>query len=166
MPDTTNYELEEKFLQADRFINENRLKEAATLLEEILAEAPDFGKAHNHMGWLYETKFKNYAKAEEHYRLALKFSPEYPAAYYNSAYLLSALRRFDDLEKLLTDAIKVPGINYATIYNEYALLREMQGKLDDAIHYYKLYIQNSYDSKSIDNAAEAINRCERKKQLL
>lgn len=162
----TNYELEEKFLQADRLINENQLKEAAQLLDEILAEAPDFGKAHNHMGWLHETKFKNYAKAEEHYRLALKFSPEYPAAYYNSAYLLSALRKFDELENLLNNAIKVPGINYATVYNEFALLREMQAKWDDAIHYYKLYIQNSFDSKSIDTAADAIKRCERKKQLL
>jgi tetratricopeptide (TPR) repeat protein len=162
----TNYELEEKFLLADRLINENQLKEAAQLLDEILAEAPDFGKAHNHMGWLHETKFKNYAKAEEHYRLALKFSPEYPAAYYNSAYLLSSLRKFDELENLLNQAIKVPGINYATIYNEFALLREMQGKWDDAIYYYKLYIQNSFDGKSIDTAADAIKRCERKKQLL
>lgn len=162
----TNYALEEKFLHADRLINENHLQEAAQLLEEILAEAPDFGKAHNHMGWLFETKFKNFARAEEHYRLALKYSPEYPAAYYNSAYLLSSLRKFDELERLLDAAIKVAGINYATIYNEYALMREAQGKLDDAIHYYRLYIQNSYDLKAIETAAESIKRCERKKELL
>jgi tetratricopeptide (TPR) repeat protein len=162
----TNFELEERFLQADRLINESKLKEAAQMLEDILAEAPDFGKAHNHLGWLYETKFKNYTRAEEHYKLALKFSPEYPAVYYNYSYLLSALRKFDELEKHLETAIKVSGINFATIYNEYGLMREAQGKLDDAIHYFRLYIQNSYDSKAVETASESIRRCERKKQLI
>jgi tetratricopeptide (TPR) repeat protein len=166
MAEATNFDLEERFLTADRLINENHLSEAAKMLEDILAEAPDFGKAHNHLGWLYETKFKNFSRAEEHYKLAIKFSPDYPAAYYNYCYCLSTLRKFDELEHVLEAAIKVPGINYATIYNEYGLLREIQGKLDDAIHYFKLHIQNSFDSKSIETASESIRRCERKKQLI
>jgi Tfp pilus assembly protein PilF len=166
MEENINFDIEEKFLKADRLISENQLGEAAKLLEEILTEVPDFGKAHNHLGWLYETKFKNLQRAEEHYRLALKFSPDYTAAYYNYCYLLSSLRKFDELEKVLEHAIKVSGISYATIYNEYGLLREAQGDLDDAIHYFKLHIKNSFDSKTIETAAESIKRCERKKQLI
>ena len=162
----TNFDIEEKFLQADQLIGENRLSEAAKLLEDILSEAPDFGKAHNHMGWLFETKFKNYLRAEEHYRLALKFSPDYTAAYYNYCYLLSSLRRYEELETLLVKAVGVSGISYATIYNEYGLMREIQGNLDDAIHYFKLHIKNSFDTKSIETAAESIRRCERKRELL
>jgi Tfp pilus assembly protein PilF len=162
----TNYDIEEKFLQADQLISESKLSEAAKMLEDILEEAPDFGKAHNHMGWLYETKFKNLTRAEEHYRLALKFSPDYTAAYYNYCYLLSSLRKFDELEKLLERAIGISGISYATLYNEYGLMREMQGELDDAIHYFKLHIKNSFDGKTIDTAADSIKRCERKKELL
>jgi Tfp pilus assembly protein PilF len=160
------YELEEKFYEADKMINDGRISDAAHLLEAILAEAPDFGKAHNHMGWLYETKFKNLTKAEEHYKFALKFSPEYPAGYYNYAYLLSTLRRYEELDTLLEQAIKVPGISYSTLYNEYGLMNEALGKFDEAIHYFKLYIQNLFDLKNIESAAEAIKRCERKKQLL
>jgi tetratricopeptide (TPR) repeat protein len=166
MEEQTNFDLEEKFLQADQLISENRLSEAAKMLEDILADVPDFGKAHNHLGWLFETKFKNLQRAEEHYRLSLKFSPDYIAAYYNYCYLLSSLRRFDDLEKLLEKAIGVSGVSYATIYNEYGMLREIQGQLDDAIHYFRLHIKNSFDGKSIETAAESIKRCERKKQLL
>jgi hypothetical protein len=161
-----NFDLEEKFLKADALIGENRLSEAAKLLETILLDAPDFGKAHNHMGWLFETKFKNLHRAEDHYRLAIKFCPEYTAAYYNYAYLLSSLRKFEELEKLLKECINVPGISYATIYNEYGLMREMQGDIDDAIHYFRLHIKNSFDLKSIEAASDAISRCERKKQLL
>jgi tetratricopeptide (TPR) repeat protein len=166
MEDHVNFDIEEKFLKADQLIAENKLSEAAKMLEDILMEAPDFGKAHNHMGWLFETKFKNYQRAEEHYRLALKFSPDYAAAYYNYCYLLSALRKFDQLEQLLKTAIAVSGISYATIYNEYGLMREMQGDLDDAIHYFRLHIKNSFDTKSIETAAESIKRCERKKELI
>ena len=162
----TNFDIEEKFLQADQLIADNRLAEAAKMLEAILEEAPDFGKAHNHMGWLFETKFKNLQRAEEHYRLALKFSSDYTAAYYNYCYLLSSLRKFDELEKLLERAIAVSGISYATIYNEYGLMREMQGLLDDAIHYFKLHIKNSFDAKTIETAADSIKRCQRKKELL
>jgi tetratricopeptide (TPR) repeat protein len=161
-----NYELEEKFQSADKLINEGKISEAAHMLEEILADAPDFGKAHNHMGWLYETKFKNFKQAEEFYKLALKFSPHYPAAYYNYSYLLSTLRRYEDLENLLTSALKVSGINFATIYNEFGLMREIQGRYKEAIDYFRLFIQNSYDSKTIEAAAESIRRCERKMELL
>lgn len=164
--DTGYFEVEEKFQSADRLINEGKISEAARLLEEILAEAPDFGKAHNHMGWLYETKFKNFSKAREFYNLALKFSPEYTAVYYNYACLLSTLRKFDELEKLLATAITVPGINYATIYNEYGLMYEVQGKYKEAIHHFKLSIQNSYDSKTIESAIESMKRCERKMSVL
>lgn len=164
--DMDYFELEEKFYEADKMINDGRISDAAHLLEAILAEAPDFGKAHNHLGWLYETKFKNYAKAEEHYKYALKFAADYPAGYYNYAYLLSTLRRYEELENLLNEAIKVPGISYATLYNEYGLLYEAQGKFDEAIHYFRLYIQNLFEIKTIEAAAEAIKRCERKKQLL
>lgn len=160
------FELEEKFYEADKMINDGRISDAAHLLEAILIEAPDFGKAHNHMGWLYETKFKNFTKAEDHYKYALKFAPEYPAGYYNYAYLLSTLRRYEELEKLLNDALKVPGISYSTLYNEFGLMNEALGKYDEAIHFFKLYIQNLYDIKNIDSAAESIKRCERKKQLL
>lgn len=160
------FEVEEKFQSADRLINEGKIGDAARLLEEILAEVPDFGKAHNHMGWLYETKFKNYTKAEEHYKFALKFAPEYTAVYYNYACLLSTLRKFDELEKLLGMAVTVAGINYATIYNEYGLMYEVQGNFTDAIHHFKLSIQNSYDNKSIESAIESIKRCERKMSLL
>jgi hypothetical protein len=45
-------------------------------------------------------------------------------------------------------------------------MHEVQGRYHDAIHYFKLYIQNSYDSKTIETAADSIRRCERKLELL
>ncbi len=158
--------LDDMFFEADQLIKDQRISDAIIKLNDILAEAPDYGRAHNHLGWIYETKYKDYTKAYEHYRLALKFTPDYAAVYYNYAILLSTMRKFDELEKLLEQAIKVPGINFATIYNEYAIMYETLGKLDDAIHYYKLYAQNLFDTKLIEGAVESVNRCKRKKEIL
>jgi tetratricopeptide (TPR) repeat protein len=166
MSNSVNFLLEEKFIEADNLIKDNLLSEAVNFLNDILAEAPDFGKAHNHLGWIYETKIKDYTKAEEHYKLALKFSPEYTATYYNYSILLSTLRRYNELLTLLDKAVNIAGINLATIYNEYAIMYESQGKYDEAIKYYKLYVQNSYDNKMIETAADSITRCKRKKEIL
>jgi len=160
------FELEEKLADADIMIQDNALADAFKLLQELLLDAPDYGKAHNHLGWLYETKTKDYEKAAEHYRLALRFSPEYAATYYNYAILLSMLKQYDELEQLLNKALIVTGINLGTIYNEFAIMYEAQGKFEDAIKYYKFFIQNSFDNNMIETAANSIKRCERKKELL
>lgn len=162
----SNDVLEEMFENADFLIKENKIADAINLLHEILTEAPDFGKAHNHLGWIYETKHKNLPKAEEHYRLAIKFKPDYCATYYNYAILLSTIRNYEELEVLLKKAEQCPGINRATIANEYAIMYESTGRFDEAIAAYKNYITNLFDEKMIDSAAASIQRCKKKKEIL
>lgn len=153
-------------LEVDQLISDGKITDAVSVLDEILAEAPDFGRAHNHMGWIYDVKLKIVDKAEEHYKLAIRFSPEYPAGYTNYAYLLSTQRRFAELEELLKKAEGCPGINRATLANEYAIMYESMGRFEDAVTYYKNYILYSFDEKMIDTAVGNIQRCKRKKELL
>ena len=47
---------ENQFIKADSLISEGNSAEAKELLEEILSQYPDFGKAHNHLGWIYYIK--------------------------------------------------------------------------------------------------------------
>lgn len=156
----------EMMLEVDQLISENKIADAAQLLDAILAEAPDYGRAHNHLGWIYDVKYKMLDKAEEHYKLAIKFSPNYPAGYTNYAYLLSTQGRYEELENLLKRAEQCPTINHATIANEYAIMYEAMGRLDDAIAYYKKNILQTFDNKIIDTAVANIERCKRKKSLI
>ncbi len=160
------YQLEDQFLYADQLIKENKNAEAIEVLEAIIAEAPDFGKAYNHLGFIFETKYQDYTKAEEHYKLALKFAPNYTSVYYNYAIVLSTLKKWQELEALLIQAETIPSINRATIANEYAIMYEMRGMYDEAILKYKEYIYYVFDNKQIDNALSSIERCERKKEML
>lgn len=156
----------EMMLEVDELISNNKIPEATELLNEILAEAPDYGRAHNHIGWIYDVKLKMLDKAEEHYKLAIKFSPDYASGYTNYAYLLSAQRRYKELEEILKKADLCPTINRATIANEYAIMYESQGMFDDAIKYYKNSILHTFDNKVIDTAAASIERCKKKKEVM
>lgn len=164
--ETDNFKAEEMLTRADLLIKENKISDAMKLLYDIIADYPDFGKAFNHIGWIYETKIADLKKAEEHYRLALKFNPHYTAVYYNFAILLSTLQRYDELKTLLDSAMAVPGINKGTIHNEFAIMYETQGKFEKAIQSYKEYIKSLYDSALIEKAAESVSRCKRKMELL
>lgn len=166
MTDNLRIRMEDLFLEADRLISEQKIGEAFSKLESITQEMPTFGKAYNHIGWIYETKYKDYPNAEKYYKLAIENSPEYLAAYYNYAIVLSTLKKWDELSSLLEKALTIPGINSGTIHNEYAIMYEAQGKFVEAISAYKNYIINTFDNKLIDGAKDSIERCKKKLEIL
>lgn len=159
------FQLDEKFFEADQIIKDGKIAQALSILTEVVTEMPEHGRAHNHLGWIYETKYNDYTKAETHYKAALAFAPEYPAVYYNYAVLLATLHRHDDLKVILEKAMALPGINKATIYNEYGIMYEAQSKFAEAIEAYNNYIRNLYDTKFIDTARNSIERCKMKMQM-
>lgn len=158
--------MEDMFMEADRLIAEQKIGEAFSKLNSIIHEMPNFGKAYNHIGWIYETKYSDYANAEKYYKQSIEYSPEYAAAYYNYAIVLSTLQKWDELKALLEQALKVPGIKKSTIYNEYAIMFEAQGKYADAIQAYKDYAANTFDNKQLENAKDSIERCKKKMELM
>lgn len=161
-----DFNSEQQFQLADDLIKEDNMQEAINVLHNILAENPHFGKAHNHLGWIYETKFKAYADAEKHYLLAMKLSPEYPATYINYVYYLYAVGQYDKIEDHLLVAEKVPGVNKATIINEWGIYYETKQRFEEAIEKYKQYLAMSFDNKGIETAQANIERCKKKIEIL
>lgn len=157
--------LEELLNQANLDIKDGYYEGASDKLESIINEDPNFGKAYNHLGYLYEVKFKDYEKGETLYKLALEKSPNYPAVYYNYAVLLSTLGKYDELKMLLDKALSVPGITKATIYNEYAIMYEQQGDFDKAIEYYREAGKSTLSTDVLNRAKSSIERCKLKKDI-
>jgi tetratricopeptide (TPR) repeat protein len=157
---------ESQFLYADDLIKEKRIDEARAILEQINVDYPEYGKAYNHLGWIFETRHSDFRRAEDCYKQAIRFAPDYRPSYYNYAAVLSTSKRFNDLENLLRVAQKVPAINMATIYNEYALMYESQGLYEQAIGYYKQRIGQLYTDDSIDTTVKAIERCRKKQDIM
>ncbi len=166
MTDLEKLEAERLFVLADNFIKEQNMPVAMEELQYIIVQYPEFGKAYNHLGWIYETKLANLQKAEELYKLCIKYEPNYKAAYLNYAVVLSTTRRYRDLENLLAQAMQVPAMDMGTIYNEYAIMHEIQGHYELAIDYYKKNIAELFNDTSIQTALNSIERCKKKMDIL
>lgn len=158
-------QLDKLFFEADQDIKDGLIAEAFDKLVYIIEQDTEYGKAYNHLGWIYETKYKNYPKAEECYRLSLKFSPNYSAVYLNYSILLSTLERFDELKTHLENALEVRGVNKSKIWNEFGIMNELQGNYDQAIVAYKKSIQYSLINEDIDRYQKSIERCKRKIEI-
>jgi tetratricopeptide (TPR) repeat protein len=166
IPDRAELECEEMFAQADRLLTEGVILEAVEKLTQILRRNPRFGKAYNHLGWVYETKYKNMERAEEYYNAAMRYAPNYNAAYLNYAYFLSNLGRFEELRAHLEKLSQLSGIAKDTIANEYAIMYEMQGSLQEAIEQYQKAAMTTLDNAKLDRYRESIERCQKKMELL
>lgn len=158
-----NAELDNMFFEADELIKQNRIGDAISKLQEITRINPAYGRAYNHLGWIYETKMKDYLKAEEYYKKSLESSPEYLPAYINYAICLSTMNKFEELKEHLEVALKQPGIAMNQIYNEYAIMYEILGDYDKAIENYQKAINLSLNQNDIQIYQESISRCNMKR---
>lgn len=158
--------VEEYFLKVDQLLHNGEFPEAKDLLEEILSIEPDYGRAHNHLGWIYYAKFDDYIRAEYHLKLAIKYAPEYPNAWVNYVYLLNEINDTEQLLKVLPKAMKVEGINKATLFNELGRSSEMNGFYDEAIQNYGLAYKHCMGKDDLSTIKENINRVKGKKRFL
>ncbi len=166
VPDRTEMECEELFAQADKLLNDGVIMEAVEKLSQILKRNPRFGKAYNHLGWVYETKYKNAPRAEEYYKAAMQYAPYYNASFLNYGYFLSNSGRFDELKTHLDKISNITSIAKDTIYNEYAIMYEMQSNPQTAMDYYQKAAMVTLDGGKLDRHKESIERCQKKLDLL
>ncbi len=154
------------FFQADGLIKDGRIVDARDLLEECIAKYPTHGRSYNHLGWLHQEKYKDFISAEKYFLKALELAPEYPAIYKNFAFCLSTQRKFDQLEKLLEQALKTSGVDHSFVYEEYAIMYELKGDYSLAIKYFTEFAKNALDQKLVSNGIRAIDRCKQKRDFV
>src|SRR5690606_30655458 len=157
--------LEEQFQQADLDIKDGLFESAIKCLEAILVEDANFGTAYSHLGWLYETKFRDLSKAEEFYQKGLQKAPHYPAIYTDYSVLLSTLGKHETLELVLQQGLSVPGVDKSTMFNEFGIMHEQKGNYDQAIYYYKECEKATLAKDKLDRAIASIERCKTKLTL-
>jgi tetratricopeptide (TPR) repeat protein len=157
----------ERFIQrAEVAFEKNDYLEGMRILEEALTIEPNYGKAHNHMGWLYLFHINDWEKAEIHLKLALKYAPGYCAPYIHMSHLLFQKRKFDELIDLLEKAATVGGMQQSFIYNEYGRMSEVKGKLRNAVKNYKSAIRWTFNEQDLNVYRDNIRRCRDKRWIM
>lgn len=157
---------ENLFFEADQLIDENKIVEAKEALMELLAEFPDYGRAHNHLGWLYNLKFNNYPKAKQHLELAVRFAPDYHAAYSNYAYLLIDMNLYDEMITFGNKVVNNSVADKSTIYNKMGQAYELKGDLETAFSHYVLAIKETLNNKALDALYASKDRVKRKMNFI
>lgn len=160
-----NEYLDSEFDRADNLISQDLIEEAKAILNSILEEDPKFGKAHNHLGWIYKTKENNPTAAENHYLQAMEVTPEYGATYLNYAYLLSEQKRYYELEQVLTKSENIADVSKSNLAREWGYLYEDTKQYEKAIDKYKEYALTLYDNTLLEQAKDNIVRCRQKMEI-
>ena len=158
-------ELEQYVLDAEKAFEQGHYLEGKALLESALAEEPTYGKAHNHLGWLYLGRLEDYELAERHLKLALKYGQQYSAPYIHMITLLFETKRLDEHEHLIEKAMKVPGVSRAFLYSEKAKAFEVKGKYTQAMKWYRRAIRWSMDEAEIGAVRNYMKRAQSKRWL-
>lgn len=154
--------VEELFLKVDDLFSKGEFFEGKKILEEILEQEPGYGRAHNHLGWLYYAKFDEFEKAENHFRLSIKFAELYPAGYMNLTYLLNYLNRHEELIGHIDKSLKIEGTVKAVLYNELGKSYEINGKYKEAIESYRSAIRFSLNKEEMTGLNENLDRVKAK----
>ncbi len=153
---------EARFLNADTLIERGQFAEAKEVLMGILEDEPGYGRAHNHLGWLYRARLSDFANAEYHLRLAVRFAPDYPAGYLNYGHLLAELGEYEQLCKLAAQAIQVRGINKASVLQFMAIAEEMKGGLKESLKILQKAKAETMDENMLNFIEGEIRRVKRK----
>jgi tetratricopeptide (TPR) repeat protein len=158
-------ELEQYVLDAEKAFEQGHYLEGKAFLESALTEEPTYGKAHNHLGWLYLGRLDDLEKAERHLRLALKYSQKYSAPYIHLISLLFESKRLEEHEHLIAAAMKVPGVSRSFLYSEKGKAFEVKGKYTQAIKWYRKAIRWSMDESEITAVRNYMRRAKSKRWL-
>lgn len=157
---------ENQFIKADTLIGQSEISEAKELLEEILAQYPDFGKAHNHLAWIFHIKLTNYDKALYHYKLAIKFDPAYAASYLNYTYLLVDMGKFEQAKTHINQTLQtLENADKASYYGELGRIYEVEQNFIQAYKYYKSSISYAFNPQFIENMKINMNRIKDKMSI-
>lgn len=152
-----NY-VEGLFLQAENAMEQGAFIDAKETLELLLSVDPSYGRAHHHMGWIYDNKIGENEKALYHYRLAVKFSPDFGSAHINYAYLLFIMGRLKDHEEVIGTALEIEGTPKAALINERGRSAEVQGAYKAAIGFYQAAVKESLSDDEITIYRKNIKR--------
>ena len=63
---------------------------------------------------------------------------------------------------VLQQGLVTPGVDKATMYNEFAIMNEQKGNFEQAIHFYKECGKATLVKDTLDRAMTSIERCRSK----
>lgn len=156
------YSTEEKLLKADNYMDNCRYVKAHRMYTEILQEEPDSALAHYGMGILMRYHLQHITQAEEHFRLALQFKPDYTFAAEEYLSLLYYMKEYEKLDAFAVRVIAMPGIKETYVLHVRGNAAEVCGDLEKALALYEEAARKSTDSRVFGDLNDSVSRIKMK----
>jgi tetratricopeptide (TPR) repeat protein len=137
---------------------------ALKLLDKLLYEEPGYGRLHHTLGIIYMRYADDVKQAEVHFRLAIKFSPEFADSYNWLACLLMEEDRHDDMIAICLEGLKAKRANKALLLENVGTGFELKKKYRKAIKSYRDALSHSAGLWNCKVLEESIKRCKRKQR--
>lgn len=135
---------------------------AKRLLAELLEDQPDYGRAHQLLGWIYASQLNQYEEAELHFKMAMQFDPGHAATYSDYMYLLKMTSRHHEMVTFAEKVENKNGVNLSYIRYYKAEAYEMLDEYGKAIATYKDAIRLSVEDEWISKCEEGVARVTKK----
>ena len=118
-----------------------KLDDAAAAYEEALQINPQLPDAETRLIYIYG-RLAQFAKAEQHFRAAVRLDPKKWDAYFNYGSLLQGQGKIREAEEAFRKSVEI-NPRYSEAHNNLGYLLEGQGKLPEAITELRKAIENS-----------------------
>jgi Tfp pilus assembly protein PilF len=142
-------------------LREDNTKEAAFYFRRILDRRKDYAKAYNNLG-IIAMRDGEKRIAEEYFRKGIEVAPDGAEPYLNLTALLRSEKRLEEANRVI-DALMKKGLRGAQLYLSAALIKDELGQYDEAIKYYRHYLQVSSPKEDRRRVVERLTFLEESK---
>lgn len=153
------------FLNALAHLREGRVEDAVRELTLLQGRQPENGKAKWLEAKILHENLRDYARAEELYKQAMRLEPTFDLLHLSYASLLIDLSRFAEAIAVLNKAAEIPGVEKDKVDRLFGLLNERQEKFDDALQHFNKAMLYTFSNEQMDVLQKDIERVMRKKGL-
>lgn len=158
------FTIEEKYLQAVEEYNYGTLPKTLQLLNEIVATASTFARAHYLLGKMHYNDMNDYQSAGYHYQTCVELEPSFPDAYVPYLRLLLFLNKSTLAQTVSTKALQVPGVDHSHVHEIMGQIAEKNSQWTKAAELFRKALLAADDKSQVDDVQEHIKRIELKLQ--
>ena len=137
---------------------------ALKLLDRILYEEPGYSRLHHTIGVIYLQYAEDTKMAEGHFRMAIRFDPEFADPYWYLGELLRQEDRLDDAIDVYLKGIEARRARKSDLLAGAGQAYELKKKYRKAIRHYKKALDHSAVSSDCRALEQSIIRCRRKRK--
>lgn len=150
---------------AEKLIMEGEVERGIHILSNLLYEEPGYSPLHNHIGWAHLYYSGNMEQAEIHLKAAIALHPESAPPYLHAGQLYLRKGQYSAAIEILHAGLSRAEANKVALYEGIGQAYEMRHEYKKAIAAYKNAALCSLATFEINNLAQGIRRCRRKRWM-